>query len=162
MAHSPARASGTSDSTVSQLGNVTPLLNYILIFQYYYIIKLLGYHTSSKKGEQHEHRNPAARWAALSPRWATPARLRIVELLCQQEHTRQRNRGGHRPVPVRLTSQHLAILTRSGVLVVEPHGAARVYRVRGPRIGRVLALIEEFCQAHELYGLAGEVLGQGE
>lgn len=51
------------------------------------------------------------------------------------------------------TSQHLAVLTRAGVLVVEPRGAARLYHVRGPRIERILALIDEFCEAHELYGL---------
>ena len=50
------------------------------------------------------------------------------------------------------TSQNLAALTRAGILVVEHKGANRIYRVRGPRIARILALIEEFCQVHELYG----------
>ena len=49
-----------------------------------------------------------------------------------------------------------AALTRAGILVVEHKGANRIYRVRGPRIARILALIEEFCTVHELYGLAAE------
>jgi len=54
------------------------------------------------------------------------------------------------------TSQHLANLTRAGILVVEQKGVSRVYRVRGPRIGRILALIEEFCHIHSLYGVTEE------
>lgn len=55
------------------------------------------------------------------------------------------------------TSQHLAVLTRAGVLIVEPRGATRLYRVRGPRILRILNLIEEFCEVHGLYGEAEEI-----
>lgn len=53
-------------------------------------------------------------------------------------------------------SQNLAILARAGVLRVERKGTCRYYRVRGPRIGRILELIEEFCHAHALYGVSGE------
>ena len=49
-------------------------------------------------------------------------------------------------------SQHLAILARAGVLVVEQRGVSRLYRVRGPRIGKIMGLIEEFCSIHDLYG----------
>src|SRR5689334_21818932 len=82
---------------------------------------------------------------------AHPARLRIVELLC----------GGERTVnqvaaELNLTqsgaSQHLAVLARAGVLTVVPHGTARIYSIRGPRIARILALIEEFCAVHQLLG----------
>lgn len=83
---------------------------------------------------------------------AHPARLRIVELLCTGEHTVNE-------IAARLnlsqsgTSQHLAVLTRAGVLSVEQRGVSRFYRIRGPRIRGILDLIEEFCQVHELYGV---------
>ena len=50
-------------------------------------------------------------------------------------------------------SQHLAALLRSGVLDVTPRGTSRLYRVRGPRIAKILELIREFC---EVQGLKGE------
>ncbi|BDI34063.1 hypothetical protein CCAX7_61140 [Capsulimonas corticalis] len=84
-----------------------------------------------------------------------PKRLKIVELLCVGEKSvneiaREINfsQSG--------TSQHLAILTHAGLLVLEAHGATRVYRVRGPRVGQILALMEEFCETHELYGVSEE------
>jgi len=49
-------------------------------------------------------------------------------------------------------SQHLALLARAGVVVAEARGTSRIYRVRGPRIGRIVSLIEEFCHVHHLYG----------
>ena len=80
---------------------------------------------------------------------AHPARLRIAELLCHGEQT-VNEIAAALDLSQSGTSQHLAILTRAGVLVVEPRGAARIYRVRGPRIARILTLIEEFCETHEL------------
>lgn len=50
------------------------------------------------------------------------------------------------------TSQHLSILTRTGVLAVEQRGTSRHYRLRGPRIPAILDLIEEFCTVHQIYG----------
>ena len=84
-----------------------------------------------------------------------PTRLRIVELLCNNELTVNEIASALR-IGQSGTSQHLAILTRAGVLTVEPRGASRLYCVRGPRIARILALIEEFCQVHELYGIPEE------
>ncbi len=49
-------------------------------------------------------------------------------------------------------SQHLAILTRSGVLQVERNGSFRLYSLRGPRIPKILEIIEEFCEVHRLGG----------
>jgi DNA-binding transcriptional ArsR family regulator len=96
-----------------------------------------------------------ARASELFGALSNPTRLRIVELLCDGERSvneiseaLQIGQSG--------TSQHLAILARAGVLTVEPVGAVRIYRVRGPRIGRILTLIEEFCAVHHLYGVAGE------
>ena len=93
------------------------------------------------------------RASALFAALAHPTRLRIVEFLIAS--------GGEKTVGEIVaalglqqsgTSQHLAVLTRAGVLVVEPRGASRLYRVRGPRIARILGLIEEFCTVHSLYG----------
>jgi len=81
-----------------------------------------------------------------------PTRLRIVELLCTGERT-VNEIAAELHLGQSGTSQHLAILTRAGVLMVEQRGVSRFYRVRGPRIQRILDLIVEFCQTHELYGL---------
>ena len=96
-----------------------------------------------------------ARASQLFDALSHPTRLRMVELLCTGERsvgeiveTLELGQSG--------TSQHLGILTRAGVLTVEPVGTTRIYRVRGPRIGRILSLIEEFCAVHELYGFVGE------
>lgn len=84
-----------------------------------------------------------------------PARLRIVELLCQGERT-VNEIAQELDLSQSGTSQHLAVLTRAGVLVVEPHGTARIYRIRGPRIPKILLLIEEFCHINNLYGAPPE------
>lgn len=84
-----------------------------------------------------------------------PTRLRIVELLATGEKT-VNEIFAELALSQSGTSQHLAVLTRAGVLTVTPQGTTRVYRLRGPRISRILALIEEFCQAHDLYGAEPE------
>ena len=83
---------------------------------------------------------------------SNPSRLRIAELLCHTEMSVTEICAAL-SLGQSATSQNLATLTRAGVLVVEHKGANRIYRVRGPRIARILALIEEFCMVHELYGL---------
>lgn len=82
---------------------------------------------------------------------AHPTRLRIVELLLHEGRTVNEiattvgaSQSG--------TSQHLAILSRAGVLAMQQRGSTRTYRVRGPRIEAILRLIEEFCRVHALYG----------
>lgn len=87
---------------------------------------------------------------------SNPARLRITELLCDTEMSVNEICAAL-SLGQSATSQNLAALTRSGVLVMEQRGARRIYRVRGPRIGRILALIEEFCTIHQLYGVAEDV-----
>src|SRR5262245_36473073 len=97
-------------------------------------------------------------FAALS----NPTRLRIVELLCSQDMSANqicdalRSEGKSLGSAQSATSQNLAKLTRAGILKVEQQGASRIYGIRGPRIPRILALIEEFCQVHQLYGFADE------
>ena len=96
-----------------------------------------------------------ARVSQLFDALSHPTRIRIVELLCTGERS-----VGEIVEALELgqsgTSQHLAILTRAGVLAVEPIGTTRIYKVRGPRIGQILTLIEEFCALHDLYGFADE------
>lgn len=82
-----------------------------------------------------------------------PTRLRMVELLLNDEKT-VNDIAATLGLLQSGTSQHLAVLTRAGVLSVEQRGASRCYRVRGPRVGRILSLIEEFCGVHGLEGSA--------
>lgn len=93
-------------------------------------------------------------FAALS----NPTRLRIVELLAGAETAEMSVNEICAALSLgqSATSQNLAALARAGILVVEQRGVSRLYRVRGPRIRRVLDLIEDFCQVHELFGVAEE------
>lgn len=100
-----------------------------------------------------------ARASQLFRALSNPARLRIVELLCAREQ------GGMSVNDIcaaldlgqSATSQNLAMLMQAGVLVADQKGTSRFYRVRGPRIGRILVLIEEFCHVHSLYGAPEEL-----
>lgn len=76
-----------------------------------------------------------------------PSRLRILEHLA------------HGPASVgeiaeaaglkqSTTSQHLAALLNAGVLACTPSGNQRIYSLRGPRIPRILDLVEEFYDVH--------------
>jgi DNA-binding transcriptional ArsR family regulator len=47
-----------------------------------------------------------------------------------------------------ITSQHLAALLSVGVVVYARNGNQRIYRLRGPRIARILKLVEEFYEVH--------------
>jgi DNA-binding transcriptional ArsR family regulator len=78
---------------------------------------------------------------------AHPTRLRIVELLTASARTVNevaQMLGILQPN----ASQHLAILNRAGVVKVTPDGVARSYSLRGPRIARVLCLVNEFRSIH--------------
>lgn len=105
--------------------------------------------------------NPATRDRAcdLFGALAHPVRLRIVELLVEGERTVGEVAGAMK-IGQSGASQHLAQLARAGVLVVERRGTSRYYRVRGPRIGKILTLIEEFCHVHSLYGAVNEEQGE--
>ncbi len=78
---------------------------------------------------------------------AHPTRLRIVELLTQQEHTVNEIAEALGLLQPN-TSQHLAILSRAGVVKATRDGAARSYGLRGPRIARILRLANEFRSHH--------------
>ena len=78
---------------------------------------------------------------------AHPTRLRIVELLTVSARTV--NEVAHcLGILQPNASQHLAILNRAGVVKVTPDGVARNYSLRGPRIARVLRLVNEFRSFH--------------
>lgn len=80
-----------------------------------------------------------------------PVRLKIVELLISQSRT-VNEIAADIGLSQSGTSQHLAILTRAGILKVEQHGNSRIYTVRGPRVEKIVRLIDEFCEVHSLYG----------
>jgi DNA-binding transcriptional ArsR family regulator len=74
-------------------------------------------------------------------------RLHIVRALADREMT-----VGEIAQSVRLSqpnvSQHLAVLIRAGVLTVRSAGAIHCHSLRGPRIAKILALVNEFRQIH--------------
>lgn len=76
-----------------------------------------------------------------------PTRIAIIEHLREGEST-----VGALAVKLAIsqpnTSQHLSILTRVGLLDMDPRGTSRFYRLRGPRLPRILDLIEEFSEVH--------------
>lgn len=47
-----------------------------------------------------------------------------------------------------MTSQHLASMLTAGVVVYEKNGNSRMYSLRGPRIARIIELVEEFYEVH--------------
>jgi len=92
------------------------------------------------------------RSAALFAALGHPTRVSIVELLAEHERT-----VGEVSAALEIgqssASQHLAALLRAGALAVTQRGTSRHYRLRGPRILRVVDLISEFC---DVQGLKGE------
>ncbi|GAB4458468.1 MAG: hypothetical protein OHK0029_19730 [Armatimonadaceae bacterium] len=78
-------------------------------------------------------------------------RLRIVKLLIRDGEKTVTEIADALHLLQSGASQHLAILSRAGILVVEQRGVARYYRVRGPRIRAMLELADEFSRVHGLY-----------
>ena len=101
--------------------------------------------------ETHTRERAAELFSALG----SPSRLRIVELLIEGPRSVGQIVAAT-DIGQSGVSQHLAILTRAGVLLVHPQGASRIYSVRGQRIGRIVGLIAEFCAVHGLYGAVEE------
>ena len=84
---------------------------------------------------------------ALFSSLANGTRLRIVELLTDGELTV--NEVAHKlGISQPNASQHLAILQRNCVVKVTPKGTQRYYSIRGPRIARILVLVNEFREIH--------------
>jgi DNA-binding transcriptional ArsR family regulator len=78
---------------------------------------------------------------------AHPTRLRMVELLTEKGCTVSEVAEALGLLQPN-ASQHLAILSRAGVVKVIPDGASRCYLLRGPRITRIMELVHEFRQIH--------------
>ena len=78
---------------------------------------------------------------------AHPTRLRMVELLTEKGRTVSEVTEALGLLQPN-ASQHLAILSRAGIVKVIPEGASRCYVLRGPRITRILELVNEFRQIH--------------
>ncbi len=84
---------------------------------------------------------------ALFSSLANGTRLRIVDLLTSGELTVNevaQSLGISQPN----ASQHLAILQRNGVVKVTPKGTQRCYAIRGPRVARLIVLVNEFRDIH--------------
>ena len=90
---------------------------------------------------------------------ANPARLQILEYLSNGPASVNAIASAT-DLKQSMTSQHLASLLASGVVVYEKIGNSRLYSLRGPRIARILGLVREFYQAH-LQNLQ-QVLAQSE
>lgn len=84
---------------------------------------------------------------ALFASLAHPTRLRMVELLTAREMTVSEMADALGILQPN-ASQHLAALQRAGVVKVHRAGATRCYSLRGPRIPRIMALVDEFRQKH--------------
>ena len=75
---------------------------------------------------------------------ANPARLLIVEHLAKGPAS-VNDIAESVGLKQSMTSQHLSNLLASGVVVYEKNGNTRIYSLRGPRIARILQLVEELC-----------------
>jgi DNA-binding transcriptional ArsR family regulator len=78
---------------------------------------------------------------------ANPARLRILEQLTSGAAS-VNEIAEAAELKQSITSQHLAALLSAGVVVYTRNGNQRIYRLRGPRIARILKLVEEFYRVH--------------
>lgn len=92
------------------------------------------------------------RSAAVCAALGHPTRISIVEVLGDRKMSVS-DISSALGLAQSSASQHLAALYRSGVLQVTPKGTSRLYHVRGPRIAKALAQIEEFCQVQGLQGV---------
>jgi ArsR family transcriptional regulator len=116
----------------------------------YYDIFKLRYNAIMKNTDMSQ--DTVERVCLLFSAMSNPVRVRIVELLTRGERT-VGDIAEELGIGQSGASQHLAVLSRAGILTSATRGASRLYRVRGPRIGGVLDLIRQFCDVHGLRGV---------
>jgi DNA-binding transcriptional ArsR family regulator len=78
---------------------------------------------------------------------ANPARLQILEHLADGPAS-VNDIAEAVGLKQSMTSQHLSSLLAAGVVVYERNGNSRLYSLRGPRVARILELLEEFHTVH--------------
>jgi ArsR family transcriptional regulator, arsenate/arsenite/antimonite-responsive transcriptional repressor len=78
---------------------------------------------------------------------ASPARLHILEFLASGPAS-VKEIAEATDLKQSMTSQHLSVLFTAGVVVCTAEGNLRIYSLRGPRIARILELVEEFYDVH--------------
>ena len=78
---------------------------------------------------------------------ANPARLHILEHLAKGPAS-VNDIAEAVGLKQSMTSQHLSSLLVAGVVVYVRNGNSRLYRLRGPRVARILELLEEFYSIH--------------
>ena len=78
---------------------------------------------------------------------ASAARLHILERLSEGPSS-VKELSEATDLKQSMTSQHLAVLLSAGVVVCTAEGNLRIYSLRGPRIARILELVEEFYNVH--------------
>lgn len=88
---------------------------------------------------------------------SNPVRVKILDLLTTDEFSvneiARRLQIGQSNV-----SQHLKLMQQVGMLKVRKEGTTHFYGIRGPRLARILMLMDEFCETHQLYGNTGPSL----
>jgi DNA-binding transcriptional ArsR family regulator len=78
---------------------------------------------------------------------ASPARLHILEHLANGPAS-VNDIAEATGLKQSAASQHLSALLNAGAVVRRANGNMRLYSLRGPRIPRILQLVEEFYEAH--------------
>lgn len=78
---------------------------------------------------------------------ASPARLQILERLANGSAS-VKDIVDSTNLKQSMTSQHLSVLLNAGIVVCTPDGNQHIYSLRGPRIARILKMVEEFHEIH--------------
>lgn len=86
-----------------------------------------------------------AHLAALGAALAHPARLQILDLLAQAEHTVE-SIARKTDVPLKSTSAHLRVLRHAGLVTTRRAGTFVVYRLADAEVQRLLAMMMDIAE----------------